>query len=474
MQINYKEIKELIQNLAVLTPGFTALSLENNYFEYPPHLRYLDKIIAREIVSGGARLIINMPPRHGKSELISKYLPFWFLGTFPDKRIILCSYEKSFAVSLGRKVRDLINLYGKKIFDIELRSDSRAVADFNILHHRGGMSVAGAGGSITGKGADLLIIDDPIKNDAIANSSVMRDNIWEWFLATVYTRIEPNGNIIIVMTRWHQDDITGRILENIDTGNWKLIKLPALANGQDILERDYDEPLWEDRFSKKQLLDIKNTLGTYWFTALYQQEPSIKNGSIFKRSNFKYFYEEGEFYYLEDINSTKFVHKSDLSIYITVDLAISSSQMADYTVALVAGRSRSGEILILDVIRQKIGTSEHLSFLQKIYLQYKPVIIGIEAVQYQVSLIEIASKLGLPVSSLKADKDKISRSLAIAAKIEQGIVYFKRNSAWRDDFEKELLEFPTSKHDDQVDALAYIERIISPISSVKPVGRRKI
>ncbi len=465
------EVGKIVNDLLDLTPGKLGIITNKRYFKYPPHLEYIDKIMTNEIRAGNARIIINMPPRHGKSELLSKYLPFWFLGSYPNKRIILSSYERSFAVSFGRKVRDLVLEYGKEIFGIELRNDSRAISEFNLLNYDGGMSTAGAGGPITGKGADLLIIDDPVKNDAAANSAVIRDNIWEWFLSTAYTRVEPQGNIVIVMTRWHQDDLCGRIIENLKDDNWEIIKLPALAEDNDLLNRAIGEPLWEDRYNKEQLNKIKNTLGSYWFSALYQQSPTIRNGSIFKKENFKYFTEEGEFYYLEDMQSIKFVHRGDISIYITVDLAISRSNMADYTVALVAGRTRSGDILILDVIRIKIEPSEHLNFLHKIYNQYRPVIIGIEAVQYQVSLIENASKAGLPISSLRADKDKVSRSLAIAAKIEQGIVYFRRNSNWLGEFERELLEFPNSKHDDQVDTLAYIERLVSPITSMKPVGR---
>jgi len=473
MPPNRKQIEELIRNLSVLTPAFTAITTSKGQFLYPKHLRYLDKIITREIRAGNARLIINMPPRHGKSELISKYLPFWFLGSFPDKRVILSSYEKGFAASFGRKVRDLINEHGKKLFDIELRNDSRSVSDFNLIHHKGGMNTAGAGGAITGKGADLFIIDDPVKNDASANSPVIRDNIWDWFLATAYTRIEPGGSIILVMTRWHQDDLAGRIIENLKDDNWKVINLPAFANEHDVLRREINEPLWAERFDANKLLEISETLGSYWFSALYQQEPSIKNGSIFKRLNFKYFRDENEFYYLDDLNNIRFIAKNEISIYVAVDLAISRSNMADYTVAVVAGRTRSGEILIMDVIREKISTSEHLNFLQKIYHQFSPIIIGIEAVQYQISLIENAAKAGLPVSSLRADKDKISRSLAIAAKIEQGIVYFRKNANWLQEFEKELLEFPNGKHDDQVDGFAYIERIIAPITNLKPVGRKR-
>lgn len=211
------------KDLIILSPAELANKISNNRWTKPKHIQYIDNMLVKIANSEIFRLIINMPPRHGKSELISKYFPFWYLGHFPDKRIILTSYEASFAQSWGRKVKELIEEFGEPIFKIKLNPSSRSAKSFDIKEHYGGMACAGAGGAITGKGADLIIIDDPVKNDKQAHSIVYRERIWDWFLATVYTRLEPEGAIIVVMTRWHEDDLCGRIIESMN--NCSIINL---------------------------------------------------------------------------------------------------------------------------------------------------------------------------------------------------------------------------------------------------------
>ena len=182
------------------------------------HLLYTSK----KLVDVSARrikgLIVTEPPRHGKSELISKYFPAWYLGLFPDERIILTSYEADFAASWGRKARDIIEEYGEELFGIQVRQDSSAANRWGIQGYEGGMNTAGAGGPITGKGGNLIIIDDPFKNAEEANSKTIRDKVWEWYKSTLYTRLEPNGVLVIIQTRWHEDDLVGRLL-NPEYGN---------------------------------------------------------------------------------------------------------------------------------------------------------------------------------------------------------------------------------------------------------------
>jgi predicted phage terminase large subunit-like protein len=424
-----------------------------------------------DTIQNSGKLIINMPPRHGKSELVSKYLPFWFLGNYPDKKVLLTSYEASFAQSWGKKVRDLIDGYGEKLFDIKTDPTSFSTQNFLIENHRGGMSTAGAGGPITGKGADLLIIDDPVKNDTEAMSKTYRDNIWDWFLATAYTRIEPRGAIVIIMTRWHEDDLCGRIIKQFAINNdWNIVKIQAIAGTDDILGRLPGEPLWKDRFSIEKLNDIKKVIGNYWFSALYQQEPSPEGGGLFKSKNFKYYTEDSTGYYLKNMNETLFVKRDKLRIFISVDLAVKTHERADFSVAIVAGITPKNDILILDVIRDRIEPVEQINHIQKLYYRYKPLIIGIESVQFQLSLIQQCQRLGLPIKELKADKDKFSRAVPIAAKMESSMVYFKDNAGWLCDFESELLSFPNGTHDDQVDAFAYLDRLLIPQGNLMPVG----
>lgn len=468
------EIEELVLKLS---PGVFAYNTSCGNWKMPLHLSLLDDLLAKCARGEITRLIVNMPPRHGKSELVSKYYPFWYLLNFPDKRVMLTSYSASFAESWGKRVRDLITAHGKK-YGIEVSKSSRAAGNFLISGHEGGMSCAGAGGSITGKGADLLIIDDPVKNDAQAHSQVIRDKIWEWYKATALTRVEPKGSVVVVMTRWHEDDICGRIIQtekvSIDImqasrDEWLLLKLPAIAESDDLLGRKIGEPLWKERFSLDSLRNIRRSIGEYWFSALYQQSPSPAGGGIFKKQHFKYYSQNNEYFILKDIAISQ-ISKEKCRIAAVMDLAISKKETADYTVMLVFAHTPCGKILVIDVLRERFDASEHLGLIEHTYSQYLPSIIGIEAVQYQTALVQSAMKKGYPIMKLKPDKDKISRALPIAARMEAGEVFFLQGAAWLDSFTNELLAFPNGKHDDQTDAFAYISTVISPISSTGPVG----
>jgi predicted phage terminase large subunit-like protein len=219
-----------------------------------------------------------------------------------------------------------------------------------------------------------------------------------------------------------------------------------------------------------QILKNKKAIGSYWFSALYQQEPVPAGHSIFKRLYFCYF-QSFENYFELSISPTekKQILKNQVSIMATMDLAISTKETADYTVALVFGKTQTGEILVIDVIRERFETNEHINLLNSIYAKYKPVIIGIENVQYQQSLIQSAIKEGLPIKSLRPDKDKISRALPIASLIENGKVYFRKGAIYLEEFENELLQFPKGKNDDQVDALSYIFQMLPINSGLLPV-----
>lgn len=222
-------------------------------------------------------LIVSAPPRHGKSEYYSKYLPTWFLGRYPDKRVILTSHTDHLARNFGRSCRDLMLEYGGW-FGVSVDEDASAANAWNLAHpHIGGMVTAGVGGPITGRGADLLIIDDPIKNAEEAISETIRENQWDWFRSTAWTRLEPGGVTVLMMTRWHEDDLSGRMKERLkeDVGvPYRELTLPALADSpDDPLGRKIGEPLWPERLSMEFLARQKLMLGEYWWGAMYQQRP---------------------------------------------------------------------------------------------------------------------------------------------------------------------------------------------------------
>ena len=482
-----------LEKIATTSTGSLASYISDGKWKFPKHLQLIDQLLILANQRNIRKLIVNLPPRHGKSEFISKYFPFWYLGQNPNHRIILTCYEAHFASSWGRKVRELILQYGKELFDIELNPSATAANSFYLMNYDGGMECIGAGGALTGKGANCLIIDDPIKNDAEANSQTIRDNLEEWFKSTVFTRLEPDAIIIIIMTRWNDDDLCGRILNsneftilNIENFEeilnsemkkdiWVQLIIPAVAEENDVLGRETGEALWKQRYSLSKLMGIKKTIGSYWFSALYQQNPVLTGDNVFKTDYFKYFiFENNKVKLLINndsvLKSFSFEH---CKIYATVDLAATISEKSDWTVALIFLVTPDKEILIFDVIKEKMEGAEHLNFIKKINEKYHPSLIGIESVQYQIALVQMAVKAGLPIKPLKPDKDKLSRGLAIAARMECGNIFFKRNALWLSDFEFELLSFPNGRNDDQVDAFSYIVQMVNPTSHSFLVGSKK-
>jgi len=210
--------------------------LTHSRYQVVPHLAYLDRRVVMAIEAGNRRLGVMMPPRHGKSEYISHRLPAWYLGKFPDRRVMLASYEATFAESWGRKARDTFATNAPEIFGVGLDPNHSAVSDWGIAGRKGGMVTAGVGGPFTGKGGDLVIVDDPVKNAADANSPTMRQGAKDWWNSTVATRLEPGAVVIVLMTRWHEDDLLGWLLQNAkDTGEtWETIVMPALAEKDEV------------------------------------------------------------------------------------------------------------------------------------------------------------------------------------------------------------------------------------------------
>lgn len=262
--------------LARLSPASLALQTERR-FTCPAHVALLDDALLRAIGGEGPpRVIVEMPPRHGKSELISRFLPAWYLGTFPARRVLLCSYEAGFAASWGRRARDLLLEFGPQLFGARVREDARAAERFEL--ERGGAMVSvGIGGPLMGRGADLLVIDDPLKNAEEARSERVRERHWEWFQSTAYSRLEPGAVVVVVMTRWHEHDLVGRLLSAQASGGerWVRVRLPALAEAADPLGRSEREALWPARYPRAALEQIRGVLSPYFWAALYQQRPSL-------------------------------------------------------------------------------------------------------------------------------------------------------------------------------------------------------
>ncbi|MCC6419952.1 MAG: hypothetical protein IT429_17085 [Gemmataceae bacterium] len=263
------------------TPGGLAWHASRGRWVSPPHLTLLNRKLLDVAAGRCRRLVISMPPRHGKSELTSRYFPAWFLGSYPDRRVILTSYEANFAAGWGRKARDVLGATGH-LFGVKVSGASSAADRWEIEGREGGMVTAGVGGPITGRGADVLIVDDPVKNAEEARSPTQREKAWDWFKSTAYTRLEPNGSVILIMTRWHRDDLAGRLLSqaaDLDGYRWEVISLPALATESDPLGRQPGEALWPQRYPAERLEATRKDIEAFWWAALYQQDPTAEGGT---------------------------------------------------------------------------------------------------------------------------------------------------------------------------------------------------
>ncbi len=300
--LSYEELLALAQSspsglawVTNLRPSLQGETTQQSRWSHAKHVDYLDdylvRLATRELRRAGyLGIIIEEPPRHGKSELCSHYFPAWYLGHFNDHRVLLSSYESEFAAEWGAKVRGTLDEFGTEIFDIQVNRASRARDRWDILDHRGGMRTAGAGGTLTGRGANLGIIDDPIKNYQEAQSKTMRNNVWNWYQSTFRTRLEPDAIVLIIMTRWHEDDLVGRILQEMEADpladQFMRVRLPMLAEPGDVLGREAGEALWPERYDEKEAVQISKSVGSSIFEAMYQQNPVPPEGNLFKRDWF--------------------------------------------------------------------------------------------------------------------------------------------------------------------------------------------
>lgn len=418
------------------------------------------------------RLMITMPPRHGKSEIGSKTFPSWYLGRNPKHEVMVCSYSGDLAKDFSRKCRDLLctEKY-QSTFKTRLSKDSKSVERWNTSD-QGAFTAAGVGGPITGRGCSLGIIDDPVKNREEAESDATRQTIKDWYSSAFYTRLAPGGGILIIQTRWHEDDLSGWLLEQLDEAkaealedgvklsedvdNWELVEYPAIA----IMDEKYrkaGEALHEERYPLPALRRIKRAMIPRDWEALYQQRPVNDDGDYFTKDMLRY-YKPGEC-----------PPHEELRVYAAGDLAISTKQTADYTVFAVVGVDRQQNIWVLDIIRGRWNALGIIDRLFEIQTKYNPELFGLETGQIELTLEPFIQKaeqekgMSLRYEKLKTrGVDKSTRARSIQGRMEQGKVFYPviGSTPWVSSLINELLKFPVGKNDDQVDALAWIGQMI--------------
>lgn len=418
---------------------------------------HLDKFVSGEL----RRLMVFMPPRHGKSELVSRRLPAYILGRNPEASIIACSYSADLASRMNRDVQRIMDsdAYQRLFPEVRLYgSNARKAAQgaylrnsdvFEVVGHRGTYRSAGVGGGITGMGYDRGIIDDPVKNQEEADSQTYREGLWEWFTSTFYTRQEKDAGILITMTRWHEDDLAGRLLRLQAEGGdqWTVVHYPALS--------DRGEALWPEKYSLGALGDIRKAVGGRVWEALYQGRPAPPGGAIFKREWLQYTLQPGREFMTNVVQAW--------------DTAYKQGQQADYSACVTVGSDRSGRIHVLDVWRGRVEFPELVTAVQRQHEIWRPNAIIVEDQASGTSAVQHLKRTSmLPLVTVRPERDKQARASAMTPYLEGGRVWLPPLASWRDEFETELLAFPTGQHDDQVDAFVYaLERIITPTTRVR-------
>lgn len=393
------------------------------------------------------RLMIFMPPRHGKSELASRRFPGWYLGRHPDKQIIAASYNSELASDFGREVRNIVaSPEYNRLFDVRLSQDSHAANRWHT--DRGGMYVAaGVGTAITGRGAHIGLIDDPFKDQEEADSEVTRDRVYSWYTSTFYTRLMPGGGIALIQTRWHDDDLAGRLLNDEKGDEWTILELPAMKDGA---------ALWPEWYPIETLERIKSVLPARQWNALYQQNPIPEDGDFFKREWWHWYAKAPK----------------HLNVYITHDDGVTDGD-GDPTEIYVWGVDPDDNVYCLDYWGGKVSSDVWVDVLIDFMENYPAFVCVGESGPIRRSVEPFLKKrmnqrkVYCRLEWLPSINDKPSRARSFQGLMSMGKVYWPQTD-WAMETQRELLRFPAGILDNKVDACGLIGRAINQTWAPKP------
>lgn len=430
----------------------------------------LERFMRRVERQESPRLIINVPPRVGKSLLASQFFPAWVLGHHPQWEFISTSHTLGLQLGFSRKVRAQLEdpRYHLLFENTRLDPDNRAATGWRTTAG-GGFLPAGIGGSITGLGAHILEIDDFIKNADEARSTTVRDSIWSWYTTTAYTRLAPGGGVLVIATRWHLDDLVGRLeaeMRDPEKDQWEIVRYAALAETDEYrlpdgaivpeprpraeLLRRAGESVSPTRWPRARYEKVKATLPPEDWAALYMQQPGAGKAAIFTPDMIEY-YEEHEL-------------PKDLVYYTTWDLAIGKKETNDFTAGITGGVDANDDLWLVDCVRARLDAWEIVEAIIAGWREYRAEMVGIERSQVAMAIgpfltkrIEEAGLAGFAVEELPTrNRDKLARCRSIQGRMRQRKVRFPRHAPWTQGLVQELLNFPVGAHDDQVDALAWL------------------
>ncbi len=410
-------------------------------YKVGPHHKRLAKIF-EDIANGKKRrVIVNIAPRHGKSEMISYLAPAWFLGKYPNKKIIMASHTADLAVNFGRRVRNLVGseAYRDVFPQIELQADSKSASRWGT-NFNGEYFAIGVGGALAGRGADLFIIDDPhSEQEAKTGRPDVFLPAWEWFQSGPLQRLMPGGSIIIVMTRWSKLDLTGMIVNQMgreeDVDQWEIVEFPAILN---------DKPLWGEFWSIEELLGKKAGMDPRYWQAQYMQNPVSEEGALIKR-------EWWQIWEKDDPPQCEFTIMS-------LDAAQESNNRADYNALTVWGvffneETNNYAIILLNSIKKRLEYPDLKALVLEEYKEWEPDVFIVEKKSNGSALYQEFRRMGVPVGEFTPGKgqDKIARVNAVSALFQGGVV-FAPDRRWAREVIEECNDFPSGTNDDLVDS----------------------
>lgn len=399
----------------------------------PSHLQLIIRHL--EAIKDGTlkRLMIFCPPRHGKSALATVRFPVYFLEKNQNKRAVVATHTISLSHEFSHESRAIAH---QRRIEINPKKDTQ---DIWRLAGGGSYRAIGVGTGISGRGADLMIIDDPIKSAEMAYSETYRDKTYTWYIRDIVRRLEPDGAIILIMTRWHEDDLAGRILDSPEASQWTTINLPALALQNDLIGRKEGEALWGKRYPKHILEDWRH-IDPQGFEALYQQNPTMEQGNLIQTNNIQYYAE----------------HERPVGGYTVCswDTALGEKESNDYTVG-TTWLFFEHKFYLLNVVRGHFAFNELKTKIvtEASHWRANSVLIenkagGLNLQQELSRTTAINPIMGTPI------KDKVARTRCVTGLFDSGKIYLPTNAQWMANFLSELKQFPLAKHDDQVDSVS--------------------
>lgn len=441
------------------TPGDMAVALDRTTVQTPA-LELIDQRLVDVAEGRTLRQMIFMPPQEGKSQRISRRFPAWLLSKDPTLRIAIVSYQLEKAVRWGRDIKRDAETHPQ--LGITIRKDSHAAGRWHTTEG-GGIYCVGIGGALTGEPVDVLIIDDPFAGRADAESETYRTRAWDWWENVGSTRLSARGRAVLMMTRWHEDDLAGRLLSR-EPGEWEVLAIPAICAepGTDPLGREEGAEMASATHLPGWFKNVERLRSAYVWRSVYQQTPTAGEGNLFKRSDFRYWRQGdrrdgGEQILLDGTPADL----RDCTRFATIDLAASTKTSADWTVAAAWAIVPWGDLVLLDRVKVRVGQEGHFEALTPLRQRWlRPYdVTYVESRMFGTTLVYAAGRAGIPLAELEADTDKVTRAMAAADLNRQHRLWFPAAVDWLDDWCDELAQFPNAAHDDQVDVLGYAGRV---------------